>query len=62
MYLINAMVCFRGSRYKDDGRAAKAHPVMQEAARPFEADDCGTATNAVRAIGRSGACGVLLHL
>ena len=62
MYCINAVVRSGGSRYIDDGPRRRAHPVMQETARPFEADDCGTADNAVRAIGRSGACGVVLHL
>ena len=62
MYLNNAVIRYADPGTKTTDAPQKAPPVMQETARPFEADDCGTATNAVRAIGRSGACGVLLHL
>ena len=62
MYCINAVDRSGGSRYKDDGPRLKSASVMQETARPFEADGCGTARNAVRATGRSGACGVVLLL
>ena len=62
MYCISAVVRSGGSRYKDDGPRLKKRTVMQETARPFEADGRGTARNAVRATGRSGACGVVLLL
>ena len=47
---------------KTTDRAAGRIRSCRKTARPFEADDCGTANNAVHAIGRSGACGVVLHL
>ena len=62
MYFNNAVIRHADPGTKTTDRAAGRASGHAGNRQTFEADDCGTVAKAVRAIGRSGACGVVLHL